>query len=189
MHGQAGVRQSTRQRVLEVIDDLGYVPDGAAQSMARQRKEVIGLVTAENPDGDVEQEGLLFVEQIFRGVELVLSRLEWSALRARPLPVPGIGPLRAPGPAVAALARPPGHAGIRSSRFLLLGRARSRGSRTRGGAIHASGSRPSRSRSPTAHTRTRNTSGHVPPPVSQETANGTRRRDGPQPTRKGNSHG
>jgi hypothetical protein len=83
MHGQAGIRQSTRQRVLEVINDLGYVPDGAAQSMARHRKEVIGLVTAENPDGDVEQEGLLFVEQIFRGVELVLSRLEWSALRAR----------------------------------------------------------------------------------------------------------
>jgi LacI family transcriptional regulator len=80
MHEQPGVRPATRQRVLDVIEELGYVPDGAAQSMARHRKEVIGLVTAENPNADLEQEGLHYVEEVLRGVEFVLSRLDWSVL-------------------------------------------------------------------------------------------------------------
>ena len=82
VHGQDRVRPSTRQRVLEVIEALGYVPDAAAQSMARQRKEVIGLVTIESrgPDTDIEQEGLLFTEEVLRGVELVLSGVGWSVL-------------------------------------------------------------------------------------------------------------
>ena len=82
VHEQDRVRPSTRQRVLEVIEALGYVPDAAAQSMARQRKEVIGLVTIESrgPDTDIEQEGLLFTEEVLRGVELVLSEVGWSVL-------------------------------------------------------------------------------------------------------------
>ena len=82
VHGQDRVRPSTRQRVLEVIEALGYVPDAAAQSMARQRKEVIGLVTIESrgPDTDIEQEGLLFTEEVLRGVELMLSEVGWSVL-------------------------------------------------------------------------------------------------------------
>ena len=82
VHGQAGVGSATRQHVLEVIEQLGYVPDGAAQSMARHRKEVIALVTIESrgPETEIEQEGLLFVEEVLRGVETVLSRVEWSVL-------------------------------------------------------------------------------------------------------------
>ena len=84
VHGQDRVRSSTRQRVLEVIESLGYVPDAAAQSMARQRKEVIGLVTIESrgPETEIEQEGLLFIEEVLRGVELALSPVEWSVLIA-----------------------------------------------------------------------------------------------------------
>src|ERR1700735_4086042 len=82
VHGYEGVRPATRQRVLKVIEALGYIPDGAAQSMARQRKEVIGLVAVESrsPDTDVEQEGLLFIEEVLRGVESSLSKIEWSLL-------------------------------------------------------------------------------------------------------------
>ena len=82
VHGQAGVRSSTRQHVLKVIEELGYVPDSAAQSMARHRKEVLGLVTIENrgPETDIEQEGLLFLEEVLRGVEMTLSQIEWSVL-------------------------------------------------------------------------------------------------------------
>jgi LacI family transcriptional regulator len=82
VHGQDGVRQSTRQRVLEVIDALGYVPDSAAQSMARKSKEMIGLVAigSRDPDSDVENEGLLFVDEVLRGVESSLSRLGWPLL-------------------------------------------------------------------------------------------------------------
>jgi LacI family transcriptional regulator len=84
IHGQDRVRSSTRQRVLGVIDALGYVPDGAAQSMARQRKEVIGFLASENrsPVTDAEQDGLLFIEEVLRGVELSLSNVEWSVLIA-----------------------------------------------------------------------------------------------------------
>src|ERR1700685_2546265 len=82
VHGQDRVRPATRQRVLKVIEALDYVPDGAAQSMARHRKEVIGLVAVESrsPDTDVEQEGLLFIEEVLRGVESSLSKIEWSLL-------------------------------------------------------------------------------------------------------------
>jgi len=82
VHGQDRVRPSTRQRVLEVIEALGYVPDSAAQSMVRKRKEVVGLVFIESrsPDTDVEQEGLLFMEEVLRGVESTLSQVGWSVL-------------------------------------------------------------------------------------------------------------
>jgi LacI family transcriptional regulator len=82
MHGQDSVRPATRRRVLEVIDALGYVPDSAAQSMARRSKEVIGLVAIEprTPETEVEHEGLLFIEEVLRGVESTLSPLGWPVL-------------------------------------------------------------------------------------------------------------
>jgi LacI family transcriptional regulator len=82
VHDHAGVRSATRQRVLAVIDQLGYVPDGAAQSMARRRKEVVGLVMTENrgPETEVEQEGLLFIDEVLRGVDSALAEVGWSVL-------------------------------------------------------------------------------------------------------------
>jgi LacI family transcriptional regulator len=81
-HGLDGVRPSTRRRVLEVIEALGFVPDSAAQSMVRGRKEVVGLVAvaSRGPDTDIEQEGLLFIEEVLRGVESTLSPLGWPVL-------------------------------------------------------------------------------------------------------------
>jgi len=82
VHDQAGVRSATRQRVLEVIAELGYVPDGAAQSMARRRKEVVGLVMTESrgPETQVEQDGLLFIDEVLRGVDTALAPVGWSVL-------------------------------------------------------------------------------------------------------------
>ncbi|MFY9649141.1 LacI family DNA-binding transcriptional regulator, partial [Trebonia sp.] len=82
VHGNDRVRPATRQRVLEVIDELGYVPDAAAQSMAWHRKEVIGLVTitARGPETDVEREGVAFIEEVLRGVQVALSKVGWSVL-------------------------------------------------------------------------------------------------------------
>jgi LacI family transcriptional regulator len=82
MHGQDNVSPATRQRVLEVIEAMGYVPDSAAQSMVRRSKEVVGLVAIEprSPDTQVEQEGLLFIEEVLRGVEATLSPLGWPVL-------------------------------------------------------------------------------------------------------------
>ena len=82
VNGQDRVRPSTRERVLEVIEALGYVPDSSAQSMVSKRKEVIGLVAIESrsPDTDIEQEGLLFMEEVLRGVESALYQVGWSVL-------------------------------------------------------------------------------------------------------------
>jgi LacI family transcriptional regulator len=82
MHDQDSVRPATRRRVLEVVEALGYVPDSAAQSMVRRSKEVIGLVAVEarSPNTDVEHEGLLFVEEVLRGVESTLRPLGWPVL-------------------------------------------------------------------------------------------------------------
>src|SRR5258708_35603837 len=82
VHGLDMVRPATRRRVLAVIDALGYVPDGAAQSLATQRKEVIGLVAIESRSRgtDIERTGLLFIEEILRGVESELSEIGWSPL-------------------------------------------------------------------------------------------------------------
>jgi LacI family transcriptional regulator len=82
VHSQEGVRPATRQRVLQVIEALGYVPDSAAQSMARKRKEVVGLVAIESRDAntDIEHEGLLFIDEVLRGVECALSGSGWPVL-------------------------------------------------------------------------------------------------------------
>jgi LacI family transcriptional regulator len=82
LHGHDRVKPSTRQRVLEVIEALGYVPDGAAQSLSRKRKQVVGLVAvaSRSPESDVERTSLLFAEEVLRGVEASLGEIGWSLL-------------------------------------------------------------------------------------------------------------
>lgn len=83
LHGQDRVADATRARVLAVIEQLGYVPDSAAQSLSRRRKHIIGLVCAERPahqQYDSESMSLLFYDEILRGVEQRIRDLEWSLL-------------------------------------------------------------------------------------------------------------
>jgi LacI family transcriptional regulator len=82
IHGQDRVRDSTRLRVNEVIEQLGYVPDGAAQSLSRRRKEIIGFVYVESHGRqyDVENMNLLYYDEIMRGVGAGVSDRGWSLL-------------------------------------------------------------------------------------------------------------
>ena len=83
VHGQDRVRDSTRARVRQVIEQLGYVPDGAAQSLSRRRKHIIGLVCVERlapQQYDIESMSLLFYDEILRGVEQRIRDLNWSLL-------------------------------------------------------------------------------------------------------------
>jgi LacI family transcriptional regulator len=83
VHGQDRVRDTTRARVREVIDQLGYVPDGAAQSLSRRQKNVIGLVCVERlapHQYDIESMSLLFYDEILRGVEQRIRDHNWSLL-------------------------------------------------------------------------------------------------------------
>jgi LacI family transcriptional regulator len=82
VHGQDRVRDATRIRVQQAIEELGYVPDGAAQSLSRRRKDVIGLVCVERPQQqyDIENMNLLFYDEVLRGVEAWIRDHEWSLL-------------------------------------------------------------------------------------------------------------
>ncbi len=84
VHGLDRVKDSTRARVLEVIEQLGYVPDSAAQSLSRRRKDVIGLVCVERTSPrnqyDSESMSLLFYDEILRGVEATIRQHNWSLL-------------------------------------------------------------------------------------------------------------
>jgi LacI family transcriptional regulator len=85
VHAQDRVREATRRRVLDVIEQLGYVPDGAAQSLSRRQKNVIGLVCVEHTgltpgQYDVESMSLLFYDEVLRGVEARIRDRNWSLL-------------------------------------------------------------------------------------------------------------
>ena len=82
VHGQDRVRETTRIRVQQAIEELGYVPDGAAQSLSRRRKDVIGLVCVERHEQqyDIENMNLLFYDEVLRGVEAQIRNHEWSLL-------------------------------------------------------------------------------------------------------------
>jgi LacI family transcriptional regulator len=61
------------------------VPDSAAQSLARNRKDVIGLVAVEHtgfmPDQyDIESMSLLFYDEVMRGVEGQIRDKHWSLM-------------------------------------------------------------------------------------------------------------
>jgi LacI family transcriptional regulator len=82
VHGQDRVRESTRARVQKAIDDLGYVPDSAAQSLSRRRKDVIGLVCIERPwkRSELEDGSMLYYDKIVRGVEARIRNEDLSLL-------------------------------------------------------------------------------------------------------------
>jgi LacI family transcriptional regulator len=85
VHGQDRVRPATRARVRQVIEELGYVPDGAAQSLSRRHKNVIGLVCLEHvgvgpSQYATETIGLLFYDEVLRGVEKRLREHDLSLL-------------------------------------------------------------------------------------------------------------
>jgi LacI family transcriptional regulator len=70
-------RQETRNRVLQAVAELGFVPDGAARALSARLKEVVGVVVRrpQNVDTDSifadEDESLQFPDMINRGMEVV----------------------------------------------------------------------------------------------------------------------
>ena len=48
IHGKPGVSEETRRRVLALADELGYRPDGIAQSLRASETKTLGLVIADS---------------------------------------------------------------------------------------------------------------------------------------------
>lgn len=82
IRGSGLVSDDTRERVLAVIDALGFVPDAYAQGLSNRRKNIIGLVGLERggDEIDVEQSSVLFTDQIVHAAEGVLRGTGYSLL-------------------------------------------------------------------------------------------------------------
>src|SRR5215475_9546518 len=79
LNGQGNPRADTRQRVLRAVEELGFVPDGAARALSARLKEVIGVVVRRPQGRDAnmfadEDENLQFPDMINRGMEIVAQR-------------------------------------------------------------------------------------------------------------------
>jgi LacI family transcriptional regulator len=74
VRGSDLVHPETRRRVIGVIEELGFVPNGAAQGLSRRRKDIIGLVALERgtDEIDIERNGMLFVDELVHAAESVL---------------------------------------------------------------------------------------------------------------------
>ncbi len=82
LRGTDLVHPTTRQRVLAVIETLGFVPDASARGLTRRRKDIIGLVGLDRgaDEIDIEHSSLLFVDYVVHAAEAVLRGTEWSLL-------------------------------------------------------------------------------------------------------------
>ena len=82
LRGSGLVHPDTRQRVLAVIESLGFVPDASARGLTRGRKDIIGLVGLDRgaDEIDIERSSLLFVDHIVHAAETVLRGTEYSLL-------------------------------------------------------------------------------------------------------------
>jgi LacI family transcriptional regulator len=82
MRGSDLVHADTRQRVLGVIAELGFVPDASARGLTRGRKDIIALVglVRSTDELDVERSSLLFIDHIVHAAEYALRGTAYSLL-------------------------------------------------------------------------------------------------------------
>jgi len=87
LNGRGNPLPDTRERVLQAVAELGFIPDGAARALSARLKEVIGVVirrpTATVSDGGVfqdEAESLQFPDLINRGIEVAAQHRDYNLL-------------------------------------------------------------------------------------------------------------
>jgi LacI family transcriptional regulator len=82
IHGSRLVHPDTRDRVLAIIEEVGFVPDASAQGLSRRRKDVVGLVALDRggDEIDIETTSPLFHDELVHSVEAVLRGTDLSLL-------------------------------------------------------------------------------------------------------------
>ncbi len=77
----------TRERVMQAVAELGFIPDGAARALSGRLKEIVGVVirrpNATVPGGDFyadEDESLQFPDLINRGIEVAAQHRDFNLL-------------------------------------------------------------------------------------------------------------
>ncbi len=70
MHGGSGMSPTTRDRVLAVANELGWVPDGRARGLATRRSGIVGVLFHDvDSSGEAEEESPLYLDEVIRGAE------------------------------------------------------------------------------------------------------------------------
>jgi LacI family transcriptional regulator len=82
LNGQGSPKAATRERVLRAVQELGFVPDGAARALSNGLKEVVGVVfrRGEETHFEDEDESLLFIDVINRGIDVAAQRRGFDVL-------------------------------------------------------------------------------------------------------------
>jgi LacI family transcriptional regulator len=82
LNGHATPRANTRERVLRAVEELGFVPDGAARALSNGLKEVVGVVFRQGGETYLEEEdeSLLFIDVINRGIDVAAQRRGYDVL-------------------------------------------------------------------------------------------------------------
>ena len=79
-----GSRPETRERVMEAVRELSFVRDGAARALSNGLKEVVGVVFRRGGEEAFvfqdEDESLLFIDVINRGIEVAAQRRGFDVL-------------------------------------------------------------------------------------------------------------
>ena len=82
LNGQGSPRPETRERVMRAVRELSFVPDGAARALSNGLKEVVGVVFRRGGETafEDEDESLLFIDVINRGIEVAAQRRGFDVL-------------------------------------------------------------------------------------------------------------
>jgi LacI family transcriptional regulator len=92
LNGRGNPMPETKERVLQAVAELGFIPDGAARALSARLKEVIGVVirrpqrpgaadgTAEGGVFQDEAESLQFPDLINRGIEVAAQNRDYNLL-------------------------------------------------------------------------------------------------------------
>jgi LacI family transcriptional regulator len=82
LNGQGTPRPETRERVMRAVGELSFVRDGAARALSNGLKEVVGVVFRRGAEAtfEDEDESLLFIDGINRGIEVAAQRRGFDVL-------------------------------------------------------------------------------------------------------------
>jgi LacI family transcriptional regulator len=84
LNGHSYLRVETRERVLQAVRDLNFVPNNAARGLSSGSTRVLGLLFIRSSGADeileLEQESLLFTDSVIRGAELSAYKCGYSLL-------------------------------------------------------------------------------------------------------------
>lgn len=82
LSGSAKLNPDTLARVLRAVDELGYLPNGAARGLTSRRTRVLAVSFLDHgdPDADAGDDAMLYTDGVVRGMERAARELGYAIL-------------------------------------------------------------------------------------------------------------